>query len=184
MDGGGGEQHEAGLVDAAPQLRGDASAQQRRDLDRQQQVEAHDPPRDRERTPVGRERYKQVRQGELDVVVEGERCDVHYGEDDGEPAEEPVEIGQPRRFRAASERAGGQRQAPEHRRGAEPPGDESGGPSDVPDESRIGGNGHHALLYTVAAARVGLTPTGRRWSVVVILTFVLLVVLVLVLIVR
>jgi hypothetical protein len=78
------EHGEAREVHGSPQASPDALHQQRRDLDGDQQVEAHDAPRDRAGTPCGRERKEHLGDPEVDVVVGDESCDVDRAEDERE----------------------------------------------------------------------------------------------------
>ena len=85
-------------------------AQQRGDLDRDEQVHADDAPRHRERVPRARERDQHVGDAEVRVAVEQDRADVHADERERERTEVAVQAQEPRRASAGG-RAPGSRAA-------------------------------------------------------------------------
>jgi hypothetical protein len=100
-------------VHAAPEHGWDPAADERRHLDGEQQVEADDAPRDRNRSPRRRERHQHVDGVEAHVAVGDEAGDVHADEHQRGPAEEPVQIEQPCRRHPTAEEAGRQGDAPQ-----------------------------------------------------------------------
>jgi hypothetical protein len=87
--------------------------------------------------PCRRERDEHLDQPEVHVAVADDGGDVHTGEHEREPAEEPVKIQQPRGSWLAAERASGERETPQHRCTEDRPRDDATGTSDVPQELAV-----------------------------------------------
>jgi hypothetical protein len=92
VEGGNREEHEAEHVDLAPELSGQPAHRQRGHLDGQDQVHGGDAPCDRTGSPVRGEWHQHLLHTEVHISVGHERADVDGHEDDGQSAEEPVQI--------------------------------------------------------------------------------------------
>ena len=84
--------------------------------------------------PPRRKGYEHFGQTEMHVGVAHDGGDVHDREHDGQPAEETMQVEQPRASNDPLEGASRHGQAPQHRPGQEGPGHDSGGAGDVPGE--------------------------------------------------
>jgi hypothetical protein len=137
-------EREAQEMDAAPQLVRDPVANERRDLDRRQEVQADDAEGDTDRVPLRRERHEHLGEAEVHVGVAHDRSDVDGGEHEGQAAEEPVQVEEPRPADPALKRLRGHRESPEDRTGEEDPRDDPGRAGHVPRQLCAHGHEHAA----------------------------------------
>ncbi len=140
-------------MDPTPPLLREPAAEQRRDLDRDQQVHGDDAPRDRDGMPRAVHGDEQVLPRPVREPVEGEDPHVDRDEHHRQTSEVTVQVEDPRGCGALGERLVRDEQAPEHRDGEERPRDEPGGARDVPPGLRI--EIHRAQLPLVFGGEVG-----------------------------
>lgn len=137
-DVGRGRHEEAGAgeVHGPPPPHRQAPAQQRCDLDGDEEVRGHHTPGNGRRPPLGHERDQHVRNREPHPVVEQQGGDVHAGERDSQAAEGAMQVRQPCRTRPAPGHPGRQRQAPHDGGGGQGPGNHTCTARHVPGQLR------------------------------------------------
>ncbi len=151
------EQTEAGEVDRLPPASGHAAHQQGGDLHADQEVQRYHAERDRPRLPCGREGNEDISETEVRVVVGDQAPDVQCREDDGSSSEEAMQVGEPRRGRAAAGQPRAEEQAPDDGRSEQPPRDEPSGPREEPPQLRV-----HVLGSWIAAVSCRVSSSRAR----------------------
>ncbi len=130
---------------------------------------------------VDSERYEDFDHAEVHVAVAHDGCNVDPGEHDGERAEVPVEIQQPRWTRTLPECTGGQRETPQDGCAHERPRHQPARPCGVPQQRRV----HQLppLVVTATPLEPAVTACGTvvvvdEVDAVVLVVFVVLAVVV------
>jgi hypothetical protein len=134
MDGGQQIEREAEDMHPPPERGRDPVARERRHLDRKEQVERDDSERDGHRMPRRSQGHEHLREPEVHVGVADDCADVDHGEDEGETAEEAVQVEKPGSPHPPPEGSGRHGQAPQDRSGEEGPRNDTGRAGDIPGE--------------------------------------------------
>ncbi len=144
MHAGDDEQREAREVDAAPKVLRDPPHRERGQLDGDQQVQRDDAPRGRDRLPRRREGNEQRCESEVRVGVRDEAHQVNAREDERQPAEKAMDVGEPRGCRSTSEHACREHETDHDRQREQEPRDDSARSGHVPPQLGV----RHAVTST------------------------------------